>query len=199
MYWVILIGLAALAHFQISGIVRHWKQLLEGFIEELMGLSSSLLWLKVKDKLISPWWPKAKLVSFQLWQEAVLQGTWEELERLSENEGLVHCLWKTETEEVKRALGDWAMRDFSEQSSSLLRQRRCPFTSLELSLHHPPSHPCCDTKQWDAVRLLPPASSLLLLSSLRKRLIDKMGAGGTFSHPRVSPVSLGCYQILLIE
>lgn len=64
--------------------------------------------------------------------------------------------------------------------SSLLRQRRCQFSSLELSLHHPPSHPCCDTEQWDAVRLLPPASSLLLLSSLRKRLIGKMGAGGIF-------------------
>lgn len=50
------------------------------------------------------------------------------------------------TEEVRRSLGDWAMRN------SLLREGRCQFTSWDCSLHHPLSHPGCDTEHWDSLK-----------------------------------------------
>lgn len=128
MLWEILIGLAELAHFQIShetGLLDTGNSYLNVFLK--CWWAKLPLWSAWKWR--ASWYPldsQSKTESSQLWQEEVLQGTWEELERLSENAGLVHCLWISETTEVKRALGDQAMRDFTvlcwgrEDASSVL-------------------------------------------------------------------------------
>lgn len=79
------------------------------------------------------------------------------------------------TEEVRRALGDWAMREKFPVEGGKMPVPFLRLFSPSSSITSWPWHRALRLSQ----RLLPPASSELSLSSLRKTLVGTMGPGGT--------------------